>query len=199
MKKLLLTSDGFTNPNIGHRFLELAHKKPDSLRVLFVPTAALGEAEMSYVYESEEELTEFGILKKNIIWAEDLNNLDIDNYDVIYVCGGNTFYLLNEIRQTKFDQKIIDFINQGGLYVGVSAGSIIVCPDISIAAPFDPNDIGLQDTTGLKIIDKVITPHYQNKEKQIIDEWKRGHAYKIIRLNDGQAFEVSDRQEKVIQ
>lgn len=200
MERLLLTSDGFTNPNIGKRFLELVGKNSKDIKVLFIPTASRGEDEMSYVYESEKELIDLGILKENIIWAKDLSEANTNDMDVMYVCGGNTFYLLSEIRKTGFDKKIIDFVNSGKVYIGVSAGSIIMCPDISISAPFDPNDVGLQDTTGLKMINKVITPHYQRKEKEVIDEIEKKLNWDvIIRLNDGQAVEVLGEDLKVIE
>ena len=35
----------------------------------------------------------------------------------MYVCGGNTFYLMNKIRKNKFNEKILDYINKGKLYV----------------------------------------------------------------------------------
>jgi dipeptidase E len=106
MKKLLLTSDGFENHKIAEKFVELIAKDVDKAKIFFVPTAAYGEETMSYVYESEKELLDIGVLKENIIWAEDLQNTDLNDYDVIYVCGGNTFYLLNEIRNTGFDKKL---------------------------------------------------------------------------------------------
>ncbi len=199
MKKLLLTSDGFVNPRIGKRFIELIGKDPKNIRVLFIPTAAQGEVEMSYVHESEKELVNLGIPKESIVWANDLKSAHTEYCDAIYVCGGNTFYLMDEIRKTGFDKKIIDFINSGKVYVGVSAGSIIMCPDISISAPFDPNNVGLKDMAGLNITDKVITPHYQRKEKEMIDNWEKSHSYEVVRLNDGEAMEVSDNGGNIIQ
>jgi dipeptidase E len=198
MKKLLLTSDSFANPGIGKRFLELVGKDPAQIIVLFIATASRTEEEILYVRKSEEELMGLGILKPHIVWASDLKDFSVDGYDAIYVCGGNTFHLLHEIRRTGFDKKIIDFINNGGVYVGVSAGSIIMGPDISIAAPFDENDVGLEDFSGLNIIKSAIAPHYQRKERAIIDAWEHSHAYKVLRLNDGQAVDASTNLEKII-
>jgi peptidase E len=84
------------------------------------------------------------------------------------------------------------------LYVGVSAGTIIACPDASIAAPFDDNRVGLKDMSALNVIDKVITPHYQHKEKAIIDKWEKDNSYTVIRLNDGQAVVVINNNIQVI-
>src|SRR5947207_2157169 len=132
MKKLLLTSDAFTNHRIGEEFLNLLNKKPGDTKVLFIPTASEyklenGE-EMFYVKESEKELIDLGILKENIFWL-DVKNVeaagDLSVYDVIYVCGGNTFYLLHKLKEIGFDKKIIELVESGKVYVGVSAGSVI--------------------------------------------------------------------------
>ncbi len=43
MKRILLTSAGFENPNIQRCFLELLRKPADEARALFIPTAAIDE------------------------------------------------------------------------------------------------------------------------------------------------------------
>jgi len=206
VKKLLLTSAGFLNPKIGEEFLELVNKIPKSIKVLFIPTASEyklenGE-EMFYVKESEKELIGLGILKENISWL-DINNTsvagDVNSYDVMYVCGGNTFYLMYHLKNTDFDKKIIKFIDSGKVYVGVSAGSVIAGLDISIASPFDPNDVNLQDMTGLCVTDKIMCPHYQRKEENIINEFENKNNCKVLRLTDNQALEVLGGVSKIIE
>src|SRR3989344_8897218 len=106
------------------------------------------EKKITYFKQCNKEFTDLGIQEKNLFWLNVNNPLiagDINSYDAMYVCGGNTFYLLSEVRRTGFDKKIIDFINSGKVYIGESAGSIIVGPHILMAAPFDPNEINLKD------------------------------------------------------
>jgi peptidase E len=192
MKKLLLTSTGFTNPKLGERFLHLLNKEPSQTMVLFIPTASRSENEMKYIKESENELVQLGIPRENIVWL-DVNNVaaigDINRFDAIYVCGGNTFFLMKKLKDTGLDKKIIELVNQGRVYVGVSAGSVIAGPVISIAGPFDENEVGLKDMTGLNLVNEVITPHYDKKEKSIIDEFIEKLPYKVIPITDNQALE----------
>jgi len=197
MKKLLLTSSGFSNSKIGEEFLKLLDKNPTDVKVLFIPTASEyklenGE-EMFYVKESEKELIGLGISKENIFWL-DIKSIatagDIHDYDVMYVCGGNTFYLMCHLKNTGFDKKIIEFVNAGKVYVGVSAGSVIIGPNIRISAHFDLNDIGLKDFTGLNLTDTIICPHYQRKEESIIDKFEKENNCEVLRLKDGQAMEI---------
>lgn len=199
MKKILLTSSGFTNQNIGKRFLELVGKSPKDIKVLFVPTASKTEHEMSYVYESEKELIDLGIPKENIVWANDLEGIKADDFNVMYVCGGNTFYLLDQIRKTGFDKKIIDFVNKSNVYVGVSAGSIIMCPSILTAKNGDKNIVGITDLIGLNFISEIITPHYTEADEEVTKTFEKENNCKILRLRDGEALEVSDDKERIIE
>jgi peptidase E len=202
MKKLLLTSTGFTNEKIGERFSSLINKRPDEIKVVFVPTAAREDIEWKYVEESKQELIDIGICVDN------LNVLDLDrkysyedlaDYDAMYVCGGNTFYLLKKIKENGFDQVMKEFIKNDKVYVGVSAGSIIPGPDIGIAEPFDVNDVGLIDFSSLNIVDFVVSPHYVEEEKEIVDNFIKNVDYKVIPITDDQAVEVIDEQVLIIE
>jgi len=200
MKKLLLTSTGFANENIINQFNKLIDKPISQIKILFVPTAARSQEELKYVEESKKELFELGILKTNLR----IINLDkpvlfeeVKNFDMIYVCGGNTFYLLKKIRESGFDKVIKKFVALGKLYFGVSAGSILVCPNIEIAKPFDENDINLTDLTGLNLIDVVVSPHYCLEDKSIIDSFKKKN--KVIPLTDNQALLILGDKIKLIE
>lgn len=200
--KLLLTSTGFLNPKVGERFLSLLGKKPSETKVFFVPTASRTERELSYVKLAERELIQLGIPKENIIWLN-IDNVsatgDFDRFDVIYVCGGNTFFLMQKLRETGLDEKIIELVRKGRLYVGASAGSVIAGPDISIAGPFDENDVDLKNMSGLGFIDKVVSPHYKNEDKNIIEEFKRKLPYTIVPITDNQALEETNNGSMVVE
>lgn len=192
MKKLLLTSTGFLNPKVGDRFLALLDKKPSETRVFFVPTASRSENELKYVKVNESELIEVGIPKENVVWL-DINNVsaagDLNRFDVIYVCGGNTFFLMQKLKETGLDKKIVELVGHGKVYVGASAGSVIAGPDISIAGPFDENDVGLKDMAGLNLTDKITSPHYKDEEKEIIDGFRGKLPYPLVLITDNQALE----------
>lgn len=68
----------------------------------------------------------------------------------VYVGGGNTLRLLSHIYQTKNHRSLINFIKNGGIYYGGSAGAIILGKSIKTAqeARFDNN----QETIGLNIL-----------------------------------------------
>jgi len=76
---------------------------------LFIPTASRTEEELFYVEKSKQELLNLGILKNNIInfnLDKELSEEELNIFDSIYICGGNTFYLLHKLRESKFDEVI---------------------------------------------------------------------------------------------
>src|SRR3989339_786796 len=105
--------------------------------------------------------------------------------------------IFKKIRESGFDKVIKKFVALGKLYFGVSAGSILVCPNIEIAKPFDENDINLTDLTGLNLVDFVISPHYCLEDKSIIDDFKK--KYNVIPLTDNQALLILGDKIKLIE
>ena len=61
----------------------------------------------------------------------------IKNNDFIYVSGGNIFYLLQEMKKTGADEIIVEEVNNGKLYIGESAGAMIVSENIKYAGLMD--------------------------------------------------------------
>lgn len=202
MTKLLLTSTGLASQNITNQFLQIIDKPVSQIKIVFVPTASRSEEELKYVDESKKELLSLGVLENNIKTLDlDRSVLfqEVENFDVIYICGGNTFYLLKKVRETGFDKVIIKFAKTDKLYFGVSAGSILVCPNIGIASPFDENDVNLTDLTGLNLTDVIVSPHYKDEEKTIIDDFKKKSQYEVVPLTDNQALLVLDGQTKIVE
>jgi len=202
MTKLLLTSTGLANQNIKNQFLQIIDKPVSQIKIIFVPTAARSEEELKYVNESKRGLLDLGIPKHNIKTLnldKSVSFQEVEDFDVIYVCGGNTLYLLKKVRETGFDKVIIEFAKTDKLYFGVSAGSILVCPNIDIASPFDENDVNLTDLTGLNLTDVIVSPHYSEEEKLIIEDFKKKSQYKVIPLTDNQALLIMDGETKTIE
>lgn len=194
--KLLLTSAGFLNKEVSDAFLQLLNKPVGQIHIIFIPTASRTEHEMKYVEKSRQELVNLGITNITPLNLDRKVSTDeINNADAIYICGGNTFYLLQKIRESGLDQLLPGF---GGLYVGVSAGSIVVGPNIEVSAPWDENDVNLSDTTGMKIVDFAVISHYQRKDQTIVNELKNRADYEIVELTDNQAVLVENGERKII-
>ena len=56
---------------------------------------------------------------------------------MIFVGGGNTFFLLQELKRSGADKIIAQEVAKGKFYIGESAGAIAACPDIGYSAVMD--------------------------------------------------------------
>lgn len=124
MRKLLLTSAGFDNQKIAEKTKELLNHNMKDIKVLFVTSAAVTEAQKGILPMCKKEILELGVYGENIDTYDFEYPLkdEIIKYDLIYVAGGSTQHLLEKLEPWK--QAIEMFLDHGGLYVGVSAGSI---------------------------------------------------------------------------
>lgn len=84
----------------------------------------------------------------------------------IWVGGGNTFYLLQEVRRSGFDELVRRKIREGIPYVGTSAGSIILAPNIeSVRFADDPEQApDLASFDGLNLFPLLAFAHFDNPD-----------------------------------
>ena len=191
MKNIFLTSCGIINNEIKKEFYNVITKDVKDIKVLYITTASDGEADSDKTWMEEEFQTilDLGILKENITEHKIGNEININEFDVMYMMGGNTFYLLNIIRKTGFDKNIKEFINSGKIYVGSSAGSEILGNSIDVAIGYDDNNVNMTDFTGLKIVDGLIIPHC-NRKKDFINKLKNETNEKLYLLYDGDGIKI---------
>lgn len=185
MKKIVLTSCGIIDDRLKKQFYNLLNKDISQIKLLFITIAVDGEKDTDRTWLNEEYATilDLGIKEENIEEFNYEENIDFGNYDAIYMIGGNTFYLLKELREKHLDEKIKEAINSGVIYIGSSAGSIVLGETIETALPYDENWVNLDDFTGLKIVDGIIIPH-ANRKQVFIKEAKEKYGDKIIELYD---------------
>src|SRR3989344_279878 len=103
--KLLLTSAGITTQTIANKLLELADG--GNTKIGFITTAANAEPGNKDWYINQI----LNLQKYGFYWIDliDPSAADIDwktrlqEIDIVFVSGGNTFHLLNQARKTGFD------------------------------------------------------------------------------------------------
>ena len=193
MSKIVLTSCGIIDSELKDQFYSLLDKDISQIKLLYITIAVDGEKDTDRKWLEEEYATilNLGIKKKNITEYHYEENMDFSSYDIIYMIGGNTFYLLKELKEKNLVEKIIQAINNGVIYIGSSAGSIILGKTIETALPYDENWVGIEDFTGLNIVDGIIIPH-ANRKQEFIAEAKEKYKDKIIELYDDYGIVIND-------
>ena len=150
MNNIFLTSCGIINEDIKNKFnKKIENKSVDKLKVLYITTASDGEVDdKSWMDNEYKTILNLGIKEENIIeYKIGESNANIEDFDIMYMMGGNTFYLLDVIRNNNFDNEIKKFINDGKIYIGSSAGSEILGISISPALGYDDNNVKMTDFT----------------------------------------------------
>ncbi len=118
--------------------------------------------------------------------------------DAIYLAGGNTFYFLHHLRRCGLLTRFRDYAAAGGVIAGLSAGAIILTPNIGLAGypPFDcdRNDIGLKDLRALSLVPFEFFPHYHGRaplRAALLDYSKRS-LNPLVGVADGGGVVVED-------
>ena len=128
---------------------------------------------------------------------------DLSKFDVIWVGGGNAFYLRWLSRQSGFDVAIKDLIAKGIVYGGDSAGAIIAGPTIDNFQLADtPEDAPEVILDGFGLTDIVPIPHYGNQKyghimRAIEDKFKLS-GYRAVPIADEQAIIINNDTMSVI-
>lgn len=128
--------------------------------------------------------------------------VNLQNYDAVYIGGGNTFKLLKKIKDYRFDKKLIEYYNKGGIIYGGSAGAIILGKDVKIALickDKDVNEVKLKDTRGLNLTkDYYIQCHFEDSQieehKKFIGKSKK----KIIAIPEESSIFIENDRLKVV-
>jgi dipeptidase E len=118
----------------------------------------------------------------------------IDEYDVLYMCGGNTAHLLNQLKMTGAFDVIINKVRSGKPYVGTSAGSIVCGP--RLPDYFFDEIPGLEDTKGFGFVNFTLVPHWGDeyfKERYIGERLQKAYRNDqdpLLLLTDRQYVQV---------
>jgi dipeptidase E len=172
------------------------------MRLTFIPTAAeVEKGDLQWLYDDRQalvdagfQMTDFTLTGKSTKQVKEM----LENTDFVFVSGGNTFFLLQEMKKSGFADLIKDFVAKGMVYGGSSAGSIVAGPDISLVKELDDPAMApeLIDYTGLELTDVVTFPHWGSEhfskryEKVMKSGYKKG--LKIVLLTDDQYLLVND-------
>ncbi len=175
----------------------------DGKRLLFINTASeVGEGEKLWLDEDKQSLVDAGfdvvdytIASKS---AEDIEKV-LKGVDVLYISGGNVFYLLQEIQKSGFAKIVRSFVDGGGVYIATSAGSVVAGPDIYPAYNLDEPEVAteIDGYKALGLVDFVVLPHWgSEKFRELFLNQRLDVAYteenKIILLTDNQYVRVQE-------
>lgn len=164
MKKMFLASSFV---DVADLFVKFTEERCAGKTVAFIPTASLVEEVRFYVDAGKKALEKRGLIVNELeistATKEEIEST-IQKNDYIYVTGGNTFFLLQELKRTGADKIISEYINSGKIYIGESAGAIVLSCNVEYVKNMDdftaaPN---IGTFSSLDMIDFYPVPHHTN-------------------------------------
>lgn len=162
---MILTSSLYESIELVKKFLD---KNTESKKILFIPTATNIDEYKKYIHLTQKAFEDFGYEVENFdvsIFSEEIAKEKLSEAKIIFISGGNTFYLLQELKRKNLIPYLKERIENGLLYIGESAGSVIAAPDIEYASIVDDKTLAteLNDYTGLNLVDFYIVPHFEEE------------------------------------
>lgn len=168
-------------------------------KIGFIPTASELDDDRWYMEKDREDLNNMNYKIVNIdILKEDKQEIieKFNDVDVVFVAGGNSFYLLQQLKIKDVLKELIEFANNK-IYIGSSAGACITCPSIDYVEKLDDKTQAplLNNYDAMNLVDFYILPHYKSKEKytKLADEIENNYNnYKFIKLSNEEAIIVDN-------
>ena len=199
MKSLFITS---SFSDVASIFKDTEENLTPGKTVTFIPTASIHEEINFYIEDAKKSLEGMGLLVEVIdVSIEDKDTIfsSLERNDFIYVSGGNTFFLLQELKRTGADKEIIKQVQSGKTYIGESAGSMILSPSIDYVRDMDDESAApsLESYEALNLIDFYPLPHHTNEPFIEITEAMKSKYSKTIKIepfSNSEAFRVKGQR-----
>ena len=166
------------------------NEKTESKKILFIPTATNVDEYKKYIHLTQKVFEDFGYEVKNFdisIFSEETVKEKISETKIVFISGGNTFYLLQELKKKNLISYLRKKIENGLLYIGESAGSVITAPNIGYADIVDDKALAteLNDYTGLNLVDFYVVPHFEEEpfvesSRKVVELYKDKLDLKVI-------------------
>ncbi len=202
-RRLFLTSSGLSD-RMMKMFTDSIGKSPKEMRILYLPTAGYEtDSAREGFAVCLDELAKMGIRYNNILiynlelllskeykrtYSAHVGNPamvsrlltieELSAFDAIFVSGGDSAVLCREMVRTGFDKVLKRAIDDGLVYVGISAGSMYAAGNLD---------------NGLHIIMNPIIPHWSGKKVTEIT-----NSSTEIYLSDGQALYIENDEISLI-
>jgi dipeptidase E len=217
--KLLLTSGGVRNPSIAAALTDLLGKPIAESTALFVPTGihpfpgGAGLAAKAIAGQGSSPLAGLGWKSLGVLELTALPTIREENWvpavraaDALLVWGGDVLYLTHWMRESGL-AALLPSLSES-VYVGVSAGSIVLTPyncDAEFDREFVPDgsDMAADAERALGLVDFTLYPHLDHPDMADttlanIGKWASGIPVPTYAIDDETALKVVDGVVEVV-
>jgi dipeptidase E len=215
--KLLLTSSGISNPSIEHALVDLLGKPIADSSALVVPTAIYpfpdgpSGAWRAISGQTESPFAGLGWKSLGVLELTALPSVKEESWvpklretDALLVWGGHVMYLCYWMRQSGLAELLPSLSKT--VYVGVSAGSIVMTPhnpDAEFNLQWIPtgSDVAQEGNRALGLVDFAVTVHVDREgfnTSADVERWASDIPVPTYALDDQSAVKVTDGHAEVV-
>ena len=203
--RLLLTSNGFFNDVIKGEFLKLIKCESNDLSVAIITTASPLKENNRFAQKAKEDFKEMGFTKIDFIDIEFDDPKRLLFKDVIYINGGNPYHLLFHFKKSGADIILQNLVKKNIVIVGVSAGALLLGPNIKVVEFFTPqmDAFDTEDFSALNLTDKLVFPHYDQEDlfrdysnktiEERLKEFEVAESCEVTRLKDDEFIAIQNK------
>jgi len=211
--RLLLTSAGITNPSIHNALVELLGRPIAESSALCIPTAVYAMSDGAFHAwrfisgrEPRTPMCELGWKSLGVLELTALPSIDKERWipmlqetDVLLVEGGDPLYLCYWMQQSGLADLLPSL--RETVYVGLSAGSMVMAPNIGT------DFVGWKPPTGgdrtLGLVDFAMFPHLDHPSMPDnslanAEKWAAGMPVPAYLIDDQTAIKVVDGTVEVV-
>jgi len=193
--KLLLTSAGINNPTLTKALKKWT--KDIDIKIAFIPTAAnVEEGNKDWLKNDYNDCLKLGTL--DIV---DISKLDKDIWlprlkkaNIIVVGGGNTEYLMKCIVSSGLKKELPELL-KNRVYVGISAGSIVMSKTLNASSEFLYGDESKKAVGGLGYVNFNVRPHLNSEHFPRV---KDSILKKVVTKLDGDTYALDNSSAIVV-
>ncbi len=191
-------------------FINLVDKPLHEISFVLIENAAdpYEEKYKGFVLETRQHLESFSMNLKRLDLAQYIKKpvelFDaLKDSDVIWVGGGNTYYLRWLMKETGFDTIVHKLLSTGIVYGGGSAGAIVAQKTLKYYDLIDdPQLAPVAMYEGLGLTNIILVPHWNTEgiqpTLQEIKDLYNNDGLEVVTIEDGQALVVNDNDRNLI-
>jgi dipeptidase E len=209
--KIILTSDGISNGAIENALLYLLDYKISGKKACIITTASSQKEKSNSAIKTKELLLRLGFVCSDFLDIQIEEPQKLIEYDVVYINGGNPFYLLLWMKKRNVIDIIRELAEQNKVIIGTSAGAMVLANSIehvnelNIIAEYEHMDLDeLIEYRAVGITDITVVPHYNrficaNPEVEIkLKQLEKDRNLTFERVRDGKAVIINGDIAKVV-
>ncbi|MCI1615581.1 Type 1 glutamine amidotransferase-like domain-containing protein [Heyndrickxia oleronia] len=100
---MVLTSNGFFTEGIRKQFLEQMEEDVEYYKVGIITTASIQKENNRFALKAKKDFLQMGFTQVGFIDIENDNLQLLEQCQIIYINGGNPFYLLYQKKKSRTD------------------------------------------------------------------------------------------------